>query len=159
MCASGDGLAGVPAHGARSGFFTTLGYLNLSGQNFFTQQNNSRRFSGMYFTLTGEGPPRSGEKGAAAPPPPGCIDGTDLRELVNVGTGKSQNAGAAAVLHEGQVCQSCHLSRGVAAGMVLFRPARQSALRHDRSTSRSCARCSRLLRRRACTPRSLPSRT
>jgi hypothetical protein len=105
----------------RKGFFTTLGYLNLLEQTFFFATDNSRRFVGMLMTINGEGPPRTGEAGPAATPPPDCIDSTDTRSLFNPGLNMQQPVGAQSVLQNGKVCESCHLRIGVTAGMIVFR--------------------------------------
>jgi hypothetical protein len=105
----------------RGGFFTTLSYLNLLGQTYFLNSNDARRFSGLHFTLIGEGTARSGFYGAPAAPVPDCIDQTDSREA-KVAAGAEAAVGSARILRADAICQTCHLSKGVAAGMILFRP-------------------------------------
>jgi hypothetical protein len=104
----------------RKGFFTTLGYLNLIQQSFVNSAQGSRRFSGMYFTIMGEGPARTGAFGPPAGAIPDCMESTDTR-IHKVGQ-YEVGGGVAHILGLGEICRSCHMRRGVAAGMLLFRP-------------------------------------
>jgi hypothetical protein len=115
--------AECPLAEPRGGFFTTFSYLSSLRQSMFGVPNSTRRLSGLYFTLYGEGPPRVGVVGEPAPPVPDCMDPNDTRELPSPnGSGPQSRFGTAAVLGVGKVCQSCHLQNGVAAGSIVFRP-------------------------------------
>src|SRR5206468_1805948 len=63
----------------RSGYFTTLGFLNANVGSFLSGLNNVRRVVAMAQTIVGEGLARTGMAGAAAGPSPDCIDKTDMR--------------------------------------------------------------------------------
>ena len=115
----------------RSGYFTTLGFLNTNPQTFLSPQNNYGRVKAMYLTLVRENLPRSGDPGGAAPKVADCIDATDTRLL---GSGPFPGAGTASQLEMGAACQGCHLGRGIAAGSVLFRPFSTTGLVYDPAT-------------------------
>ncbi|MDB5217646.1 MAG: hypothetical protein JWO86_5573 [Myxococcaceae bacterium] len=115
----------------RSGYFTTLGFLNTNPQTFLSTQNNYGRVKAMYLTLVRENLQRSGDPMGPAPPVPDCIDATDTRLM---GAGPFPGAGTHAQLEMGAACQGCHLGRGLAAGSVLFRPFSTTGLVYDPAT-------------------------
>ncbi len=101
----------------RNGFFTTLGFLNAKPSSFLEGNNNYGRVAQMYFTIFGETlrPDTAGPTGGEPKPLPACLEDADTRYLNGGPTG------AAAVPNFGVICQTCHISRSMAAGAVLFR--------------------------------------
>jgi hypothetical protein len=102
----------------RGGFFTTLGYLNSKPSSFLKENNNYGRVSAMYLTVMGQGfrAATDGPAGTEIAPLPACLETTDTRTL------EGAARGTAAVPAFGNICQSCHISRNLANGAVLFRP-------------------------------------
>jgi hypothetical protein len=102
----------------RNGFFTSLGFLNSRPQSFLLENNNHGRVASLFFTLYGEAllAATSGPTGEGTPALPDCLEATDTRHF------QGAPRGSAAVPAFGKVCQSCHVSRHMAAGSVLFRP-------------------------------------
>ena len=101
----------------RKGFFTTLGFLNAKPSSFLEGNNNYGRVAQMYFTIFGETlrPDTAGPTGGDPKPLPACLEPADTRFLNGGPTG------TAAVPEFGAICQTCHISRSMAAGSVLFR--------------------------------------
>jgi hypothetical protein len=102
----------------RGGFFTTLGFLNSKPSSFMIENNNYGRVAALYFTLYGEQllAATGGPTGDGIPELPSCLEATDTRRF------NGAPRGSAAVPESGKVCQSCHVSRHMAAGSILFRP-------------------------------------
>lgn len=102
----------------RGGFFTTYGFLRSKPQSFLIESNNYGRTSALFFTLFGEQllAATDGPSGEPTPPLPTCLESQDTRTYL------AAPRGAAAVPMFGKLCQTCHVSRHMAAGAVLFRP-------------------------------------
>jgi hypothetical protein len=117
-CEAGEGWRECAMQAPRGGFFTTLGFLNSKPQSFLLENNNHGRVASLYFTLYGEAllAATSGPTGEGVPALPSCLESTDTRHF------QGAPRGSAAVPEFGKVCQSCHVSRHMAAGSVLFRP-------------------------------------
>lgn len=115
----------------RSGFFTTLGYLNSKRSSFLIENNNYGRVAMIYYTLFGESlkAATNGPKGdGTVPALPSCLEQMDFRRY------KDAPRGTAAVPSFGTTCQGCHLSRNLAAGSILFRPFSLTGLIYDPSS-------------------------
>lgn len=112
-----DGWAECQLQAPRKGFFTTLGFLSSKPSSFLEGNNNYGRVASMYFTIFGEAlrPDTAGPSGGEAKPLPSCLEPTDTRYL------SGGPIGSAAVPNFGAICQTCHISRAMAAGSVLFR--------------------------------------
>jgi hypothetical protein len=117
-CTVANGWASCPLVAPRGGFFTSVGFLASKQQSFLEENNNHGRTASVYFTLYGEGllAATDGPNGGEIAPLPTCLDATDVRMY------QSAPRGSAAIPNFGRVCQSCHISRHMAAGSVLFRP-------------------------------------
>ncbi len=117
-CPGGTGWAACTMTSPRAGFFTTVGFLASKPQSFLLENNNHGRVASLYFTLYGEAllAATDGPSGTEIPPLPTCLEATDSRAY------QAAPRGSAAVPAYGKICQSCHLSRHMAAGSVLFRP-------------------------------------
>ena len=102
----------------RSGYFSTMGFLASKPSNFLIENNNYGRVSAMYFTLYGEGFSAAfdGPSGGKIKELPSCLETVDTRMR------NEAPRGAAAIPAFGNFCQSCHISRNMAAGSILFRP-------------------------------------
>ncbi|MCA3086808.1 MAG: hypothetical protein ING65_10955 [Rhodocyclaceae bacterium] len=113
----------------RGSFFTTVGYLASKPSNFLETNNNYGRAALMSFVVSGEvlSAATDGPKGESQTKPlPTCLKTRDIR-----GTLSGQNFaphGSAAVPLFGNVCQSCHISRHMASGSLLFRPFKSSGM-------------------------------
>ncbi len=108
-----------PLSKPRSGFFDTLGFLNTNQSSYLVENNNYGRVASMYFVLWGEGFEASNDVSSndqAIPPLPTCLEQIDTRYK---GGGAR---GVASIPKTDRLCQSCHISRHLAAGSVLFRP-------------------------------------
>jgi len=105
------------AGSSRDGFFTTLGFLNSKPSSFLRENNNYGRMAMMYFTLMGQTFTAAFDEDAGGDvrPLPDCLGTEDLRHKGGA------PRGAAAIPAFGNLCQSCHISRNMAAGSVLFR--------------------------------------
>lgn len=112
-----DGWSECTMQAPRKGFFTTFGFLGSKPSSFLEGNNNYGRVASMYFTIFGETlrPDTAGPTGGDPKPLPECLEPADTRYL-NGGP-----IGAAAVPNFGAICQTCHISRSMAAGSVLFR--------------------------------------
>jgi hypothetical protein len=117
-CTVDTGWKACELKAPRGGFFTTLGFLNSRPQSFLVESNNHGRVASLYFTLYGEQllAATDGPTGDATPALPTCLEATDTRAY------QGAPRGSAAVPQFGKVCQSCHVSRHMAAGSMLFRP-------------------------------------
>ncbi len=129
-CTPGADWAPCALTKPRGGFFTTLGFLNSKPQSFLMEANNYGRASALFFTLFGESllAATDGPSGEATPPLPGCLEATDTRTYLGA------PRGSAAVPAFGKLCQSCHISRHMAAGSVLFRPFASTGQLYDPAT-------------------------
>lgn len=121
---SGWSECAMPA--SRKGFFTTLGFLGSKPSSFLEGNNNYGRVASMYFTIFGETlrPDTAGPTGGEPKALPECLEQDDLRYM-NGGP-----IGSAAVATFGAICQTCHVSRAMAAGSVLFRRFSQRGLEY-----------------------------
>jgi hypothetical protein len=117
-CAVDQGWQACQLTAPRAGFFTTLGFLNSRPSSFLMGNNNYGRVAALYFTLYGAQllAATDGPTGDAIPKLPDCLEQTDTRFFGGA------PRGSAAVPESGKVCQSCHVSRHMAAGSILFRP-------------------------------------
>jgi hypothetical protein len=117
-CSPGNGWAPCTLAPPRAGFFTTVGFLASKPQSFLLESTNHGRVASLYFTLYGEAllAATDGPSGSDTPALPTCLESTDTRAY------QAAPRGSAAVPAYGKVCQSCHVSRHMAAGSVLFRP-------------------------------------
>jgi hypothetical protein len=116
-CEVETGWKECPLEAPRGGFFTTLGFLNSKPSSFLRENNNYGRVAALYFTIFGEQllADTNGPAGAEVPELPKCLEPTDTRMF------QGAPRGTAAVPAFGRICQSCHLSRHMAAGSILFR--------------------------------------
>lgn len=113
----------------RGSFFTTLGYLLSKPTSFLEPNNNYGRAALMNFVITGEllSAATSGPRGnAGVRPLPSCLKTRDYRGTIS-GDAVAPY-GSAKVPSFGNICQSCHISRNLAAGSILFRPFTGSGL-------------------------------
>jgi hypothetical protein len=107
----------------RGSFFTTMGYLLSKRSSFLEINNNYGRAATMNLVLTGEllSAATDGPRGdTSVRPLPTCLKTKDFRGKLS-----GDNVapyGSAKVPAFGNVCQSCHISRHMAAGSILFRP-------------------------------------
>jgi len=101
----------------RDGFFTTLGFLNSKPSSFLRENNNYGRMAMMYFTLMGQTFTAAfdEESGGEVRDLPDCLGTEDLRQKGGA------PRGSAAIPAFGNLCQSCHISRNMAAGSIVFR--------------------------------------
>lgn len=113
----------------RGSFFTTMGFLLSKRSSFLEENNNYGRAALMNFVIKGEvlaaatdGPAGDGQIRAL----PSCLKTRDTR-----GSLSGDNFapyGSASIPLSGNVCQSCHISRHMASGSLLFRPFATSGL-------------------------------
>ena len=107
----------------RGSFFTSIGYLTSKPSSFLEINNNYGRTAVMNMVITGEvlSAATDGPKGnAEIKPLPACLKTKDFR-----GVKSGANIapfGTSKIPQSGNVCQSCHISRHMAAGSLLFRP-------------------------------------
>ncbi|MFO0676882.1 MAG: hypothetical protein U0169_10125 [Polyangiaceae bacterium] len=124
----------------RAGFFTTRGFLASKRSSFLDANNNYGRVAQMYFAIFGEGlrPDTSGPTGGVAAPVPSCLEDADLRYVSNDPAAPGP-IGLHAVAAQGAICQTCHITRSMAAGAVLFRPFSRNGGVYDTATFGSTA--------------------
>lgn len=106
----------------RGSYFTTAGYLRAKPTSFLQANNNYGRVALMHFTINGDvlKPATDGPTGGEVRDLPQCLKSNDWR-----GTKQGDNVapfGAMKIPSSGNLCQSCHISRFMAAGSILFRP-------------------------------------
>ncbi len=99
-------------------FFGTRGFLNAKRSSLLVENNNYGRVARMYFVLQGETfkAATNGPTGDTPEPMPDCLENSDNRHKAG------GPRGTVAVPEAGNVCQSCHLNRSLAAGSVIMRP-------------------------------------
>lgn len=106
----------------RGTFFSTLGFLASKPSNFLVDNNNYGRVAAMNEVIVGESlvPNTQGETGEIDPLP-ACLKTEDHRAIKQDG-GAFAPRGSAKVPATGNLCQSCHIRRYLAAGSIVFRP-------------------------------------
>lgn len=106
----------------RESFFTSIGYLRSKPSSFLSGNNNYGRAAIMHFVIKGDVlKPGFDEENASGNinPLPACLKTKDFRG--QRGTAIAWR-GSASVPLSANLCQSCHISRNMAAGSILFRP-------------------------------------
>ena len=106
----------------RGTFFTTLSYLASKPSTYLVPNNNYGRVATMHFVVDGKvlEAATDGPKGDTVNPLPTCLKTTDLRGELS-GDNFAPH-GTAIIPLTGNVCQSCHVSKYLAAGSIAFRP-------------------------------------
>ena len=106
----------------RNSFFASLGFLSSKPSSFLQVNNNYGRVARMHYALKGTvfQAATDGPTGDVVAPLPDCFKTDDYR-----GEMSGDNIapfGAAKIPSTGNICQSCHISRLLASGSLLFRP-------------------------------------
>lgn len=107
----------------RKNFFNTVGFLLSKPSSFLITNNNYGRAAIMQFVISGdmfkaatEGPP-----GQTINPLPACLKSKDYRGKLNL-DGSVAPYGSMKIPSTGNLCQSCHIARNMAAASILYRP-------------------------------------
>ena len=106
----------------RSTFFASYGFLLSKNTSFLSVNNNYGRVAGMVQVINGQGisAATSGPRGSEVITPlPECLKTKDYRGIME--DNKVAPFGTAKIPLSGNVCQSCHVSRNLAGGSILFR--------------------------------------
>jgi hypothetical protein len=106
----------------RGSFFSTAGFLASKPTSMLIANNNYGRVAMMHYTISGSvfKPATDGPTGDTPKALPNCLNSQDWR-----GTKTDQlfaPYGTMTIPASGNVCQSCHIGRQLAAGSILFRP-------------------------------------
>lgn len=120
----------VPASGweectlkeGRGSYFTSISYLASKPSSFLRENNNYGRAALMYFVVRGDvfKPAFDNDPGAETIKAlPSCLKTKDFRG-VKTGTATAW-FGSSAIPSSGNLCQSCHIERQMAAGSILYR--------------------------------------
>lgn len=107
----------------RNGYFSTIGFLASKPSSFLIGNNNYGRMALAHFIIHGEtlSPATNGPAGETIKPINPCLSSLDRRGTVN-NDGSIAPKGSMAIPESGNICQSCHISRNLAAASILFRP-------------------------------------
>jgi len=107
----------------RKGYFTSVSFLASKPSSFLIENNNYGRMAVAHFMIHGQTlqAATNGPVGEAVHPIPSCLKSLDRRGIKN-SDGSIAPRGAISIPESGNICQSCHLSRNLASGSILFRP-------------------------------------
>jgi hypothetical protein len=105
----------------RKSFFSTYGFLASSQSSFLDVNNNYGRIARLYYIINGQVFKAStdSDTGGIVDPLPDCLKTQDFRGVKN-----GENIapfGTAKIPLTGNICQSCHIDKHLAAGSILFR--------------------------------------
>jgi hypothetical protein len=116
----------------RSNYFGTVGYLRAKPSSFLENGNNYGRAGSMFVVASGEAllPQTSGPVGVEVNGLPQCLTEStkDARARINKVAKAGEDEpltgpyGTMTVPGFGNVCQGCHVRRGLAAGSKVYRP-------------------------------------
>jgi hypothetical protein len=116
----------------RANYFGSVSYMRAKPQSFLENSNNYGRAGAMFIVASGEAllPQTSGPVGAEVSGLPECLTTStkDARGRVNTtaqaGVDEPLNGpyGSLTIPGFGNVCQGCHVRRGLAAGSKVYRP-------------------------------------
>ena len=108
----------------RKSYFGSMSFLKSTPSSFLQENNNYKRVAMMQFIVQGDvilaatdGPAGDG----VINPLPACLKTVDYRGVLQT-SGSIAPFGTAAIPAHGNLCQSCHIDRYLAAGSMLFRP-------------------------------------
>jgi len=107
----------------RSNYFSTVGFLASKPTSFLSPNNNYGRMAVLYFLINGQTleAATNGPVGESVLQIDPCLKSQDRRFIKN-DDGSIAPFGTMAIPEYGNICQSCHVNRHLAAGSMLFRP-------------------------------------
>jgi hypothetical protein len=106
----------------RGSYFTTYGFLLSKPNSFLLSKNNYGRVGLMHFMVAGDvfRAATDGPAGETVKDLPACFKTQDYRG--EKAGDKIAPFGSAKIPASGNICQSCHISRHLAVGSMVFRP-------------------------------------
>lgn len=116
-----------PLEEKRKSYFASMSFLRASSSSFLSENNNYKRVATLQFMILGDtiSPATDGPLGEGAVQPlPACLQSQDYRGVIQ-NSGNIAPFGSSSVPSHGNLCQSCHIDRYLAAGSILFRPFNQ----------------------------------
>ncbi|MCX6125784.1 MAG: hypothetical protein NTV34_13710 [Proteobacteria bacterium] len=125
--APASGWSNCNMESRRKSYFSSMSYLRSTPSSFLIENNNYKRTAMMQFVIQGDviQPATDGPKGdGQVKALPTCLQTEDFRG-VRQKSGAIAPFGSGAIPSHGNLCQSCHIDRYLAAGSMLFRPFNQ----------------------------------
>lgn len=136
--APASGWSDCQLEARRRSYFASMSFLRAAPSSFLQENNNYKRVAMMQFMISGDVilPATDGPAGdAVVTPLPSCLKTVDTRG-VEQSSGAVAPFGSAAIPAHGNLCQSCHIDRYLAAGSMLFRPFNRVGLMYGSTLAR-----------------------